>query len=157
MSVFGSKFKIMLYSDINPKAKFMKKQNDNDIYKKIKEVLIKKAEGFFYDEETLEYVNNEDISIKQSKEKEIVTKISKIERENKSEDNKSIQSVQEKEKLILVKKKTTSHYIPPDMLAIKILLEIYGEKINDDISNLSNNELIALKNKLIKELQNENN
>ena len=36
----------------------MKKQN-TDLYEKIKNVLIKKAEGFFYNEEILEYTTED--------------------------------------------------------------------------------------------------
>ena len=57
----------------------------------------------------------------------------------------------------MVKKKITKHYIPPDMLAIKILFETIKEKVNDDdLNNISDEELIKLKNKLTEELLNEN-
>ena len=64
---------------------------------------------------------------------------------------------QTNENLTLVKKKITTHYIPPDMLAIKILFEIFRKEIDiNDIENMSNEELINLKNKLISEISNEN-
>ena len=57
----------------------------------------------------------------------------------------------------MVKKKITKHYIPPDMLAIKILFETIKETVNDDdLKNISNEELLKLKDKLIGELLNEN-
>ena len=61
------------------------------------------------------------------------------------------------ENLVMVKKKITKHYIPPDMLAIKILFETIKETVNDnDINNISNEELLKLKDKLLGELLNEN-
>lgn len=53
--------------------------------------------------------------------------------------------------LVLVKKKITTHYVPPDMLAIKILLENNEQKVNT-LSSMTDEELVALKNKLIKEI-----
>lgn len=53
--------------------------------------------------------------------------------------------------LVLVKKKITTHYVPPDMLAIKMLMEDDKEKI-DNLSNMTDEELVSLKNKLIKEI-----
>ena len=44
------------------------------------------------------------------------------------------------------------------MLAIKILFEIYKEKVDsNEIENMSDDELIKLKDELIKELNNESN
>ena len=61
--------------------------------------------------------------------------------------------------LVLLKKKVTTHYIPPDMLAIKMLVENFGEEIknnkkSESIDKLSDEELIELKNKLEKEIIN---
>ena len=71
----------------------------------------------------------------------------KAQNENKSE----------LQNLVLVKKKITKHYIPPDMLAVKILFETIREKVNeDDLNNLSDDELLKLKDKLLGELINEN-
>ncbi len=53
--------------------------------------------------------------------------------------------------LVLVKKKVTTHYVPPDMLAIKMLMENDQEKI-DNLSSMTDEELVALKNKLIKDI-----
>lgn len=55
------------------------------------------------------------------------------------------------EALVLVKKKITTHYVPPDMLAIKMLFENNEQKI-DTLSSMTDEELVALKNKLINEL-----
>ncbi len=52
--------------------------------------------------------------------------------------------------LTLAKKKVTTHYIPPDMLAIKMLLENDRQKVSN-LSSMTDEELIALKDKLIKE------
>ena len=43
------------------------------------------------------------------------------------------------------------------MIAIKILFEIFDKKVDDsEIENLSDEELIKFKNKLLEELENEN-
>ena len=117
------------------------------LLKKIEKILLKKAEGFFYTEEVCEYQNNEQtikqLDLFETNNKNIVTKQSKNER-NKKEFN-----------LILSKKKITTHYIPPDMLAIKMLVENFGQTIDDTqstLSNMSDEELISLQNKLINEL-----
>ena len=90
---------------------------NKELYDKIKEILIKKAEGYFYSEESFEYV------LKTEKEEQLCF-----------DDvlNKNGKKTNSQEPLNLVKKKVTSHYIPPDMLAIKILLENFGEKMNDN-------------------------
>ncbi len=55
------------------------------------------------------------------------------------------------EELELAKKKISTHYIPPDMLAIKMLLE-FSDQNSEVLSNMTDDELIELKNNLIKEL-----
>ena len=50
--------------------------------------------------------------------------------------------------LSLAKRKISTHYVPPDMLAIKILLENDKEKITK-LSAMSDEELVELKKKLI--------
>lgn len=52
------------------------------------------------------------------------------------------------ESLSLAKRKISTHYVPPDMLAIKILLENDKEKITK-LSAMSDEELVELKKKLI--------
>ena len=144
------------------KSKF----NENDLIK----ILIKKASGFFYNEELLEYEKTQklaDSSKKDNQKCENISFFDKIDRGNtdiyKSSDiievsnGKPENFKQTNENLTLVKKKITTHYIPPDMLAIKILFEIFRKEIDiNDIENMSNEELINLKNKLISEISNEN-
>ena len=144
------------------KSKF----NENDLIK----ILIKKASGFFYNEELLEYEKTQklaDNSKKDNQKCENISFFDKIDRVNtdiyKSSDiievsnGKPENFKQTNENLTLVKKKITTHYIPPDMLAIKILFEIFRKEIDiNDIENMSNEELINLKNKLISEISNEN-
>ena len=61
----------------------------------------------------------------------------------------------EDNKLILSKKKITSHYIPPDITAIKILFEIFGKEVDtNSIESLSDQELLDMKDKLLEELKN---
>lgn len=72
-------------------------------------------------------------------------------------DEKEKNMYQESPNLTLTKKKITKHYIPPDMLAIKTLFEIYGQKVNGKgVEEMSDDELIKTKNKLIGELANDN-
>lgn len=54
--------------------------------------------------------------------------------------------------LTLVKKKVTTHYVQPDMVAIKILFDEVQKKDGDETHDMSDDELIKLKNKLIEEL-----
>jgi len=59
--------------------------------------------------------------------------------------------------LVLVKKKVSNHYVPPDITAIKILFEIFDEKVNEgDIESMTDDELIKLKKQLLEEIENEN-
>ena len=109
---------------------------NKELYNKIKEILIKKAEGYFYSEESLEYV------LKPQQDDQLCFD-DVIKKKN---DKKSISQ----EPFNLVKKKVTSHYIPPDMLAIKILLENFGEKMSENqFETMSESELIEYKNNLI--------
>ena len=133
------------------------------IYDELIKILLKKAKGFYYTEE------QEDYEKTQSKSKlsefscrnlsffdNDVTKEHKFPNQSDtiSLDNEAKRNT---ENLVLVKKKITKHYIPPDMLAVKILFETIKEKVNDnDIENLSDDELIKLRDKLLGELLNEN-
>lgn len=84
--------------------------------KRIKEILLKLAEGFDYTETVEEYApSKEDGSME------------------------------------LVKRKITTHYVVPDMLAIKMLVSD-GEQNSSTISQMTDLELIELKEKLAKEL-----
>ena len=119
----------------------MKKQN-TDLYEKIKNVLIKKAEGFFYNEEILEYTTED------GKIKKVITTEDAENKTNKMESKTRCEREQNKEnKLTLSKKKVTTHYIPPDLLAVKMLVEIYGKKIDsgNELEKLEYQELINLK------------
>ncbi len=60
--------------------------------------------------------------------------------------------------LELVRKKVISHYNPPDLAAIKILFEIIEtEEDTNSINNLSDQELLNLRDKLFEEIKNETN
>ncbi len=54
--------------------------------------------------------------------------------------------------LVAIKKKVTSHYIAPDLSAIKYLIDYDA---GDDYSAKSDDELIEMMNKLLKEIKNE--
>jgi hypothetical protein len=134
------------------------------------ELLVKKATGFYYNEEQFEYekVSNKsksdenlDISkICKKNIKKAVTLSGKSECwggniELSNEINSKMLAMDNKD-LILTKKKVSTHYIPPDMVAIKILFENFEKKVDsNDIEKLNNEELINLKNKLLEELKNE--
>ena len=115
---------------------------------KLKKILLKKAEGFFYTEEINEYQQNSKNDLEQiSIFDESSTKLKKT--KNNDQNKQTLN-------LILSKKKVTTHYIPPDMLAIKMLIENFGEKIKDDDDNLlslSDDELYSLQENLIREIQ----
>lgn len=133
------------------------------------EILIKKASGFYYDEVVNEfektqnkpnnsekYINFDDLYKNLNS---CVTDSTINNNSNviiKTSDEKPELSKQDLYNLTLSKKKVTTHYIPPDMLAIKILFEIFGEKVSEnELEKLSDEELINLKNKLIGEIKNE--
>ena len=138
-------------------------KKSQEINEKIIDILLKKAEGFKYFEEQYEYENEK----KMKKDKSKYENLSFFENYDRgdsifvidddkmklaNEENK----FRESEGLVLVKKKVTSHYIPPDMLAVKILLEIFGkEAIDDDFNKMTDEELINFKEKILKELKNE--
>ena len=132
-------------------------------------LLVKKATGFYYDEEQLEY----EINCKNSK--KIETKSDEVKKLEKSFENdvrvngksdktgdmmnvssEIIDSDISGEKLNLTKKKVSKHFVPPDMIAIKILFEIFDKKVdNNEIENISDEELMKLKTKLLEELKND--
>lgn len=134
--------------------------------KMIIEILEKKAKGYYYDEVQYEYQKtqkNSKLSEKQVNNNKNLNFFSIIDRGTTIfEDNNDMIKLSEKtnepndENYELIKKKVSSHYIQPDIQAIKLLLEIYENQNSlDGISSLSDEELISLKNKLIKELSNE--
>lgn len=133
------------------------------INKKLIDLLLKKAAGFHYTEEQYEYERN-----KQSKKREsIVENLNFFEicdrgQTKTNDDGDKIELANGKkikggEELILVKKKVTSHYIPPDMLAIKVLLEIFGKEAVSDLEKMTDEELIKFKEKILKDIKDENN
>ncbi len=133
------------------------------------EILIKKAKGYYYSDEVYEYEKT------QNKTKVYEKQLSFDDYDNNSilddrgstntnptydimklSNEKPNLSKQGFQNLTLAKKKITTHFVPPDMLAIKILFEIFGEKVDEnDIEKLSDEELIKLKNKLIGEIKND--
>lgn len=59
------------------------------------------------------------------------------------------------EGMVLQKKKVTSKDIPPDLASFKALIEINGKE--DEFCNMTDEELIAEKNRLLKLLENKEN
>lgn len=133
--------------------------------KNVLELLIKKASGFHYTEEQYEYEKTQNKS-KLHENKCIITNNLQNYDTQKQQltffddtiktENDTTKRNKDTENLTLVKKKITTHYVSPDMLAIKILLEIYGKEVNS-VESLSDDDLINLKNKLIGEIINEEN
>jgi len=136
--------------------------------KELIKLLVKKASGFFYNEEQLEYEKKNNLGNKDQKniklnnfeknnEKRVTVSGNSliggvnIEVSNDSNGNELCEN-----DLVLTKKKISTHYIPPDMIAIKILFEIFDKKVDgNDIDKLNDEELLNLKNKLLKELKDE--
>lgn len=56
--------------------------------------------------------------------------------------------------LVLTKRKITKKNVPPDMSAVKILLTMYSDD-SSDFSNMSDEELIQERDKLLKMLKEE--
>lgn len=137
--------------------KKLKDYSNKKVFNKLKDILFKKAEGYFYTEEICEYAQ-ESIDDKKNKkvENNVSQQINFLIDDVKSEcgENEKGNKKQSTNQLVLLKKKTTTHHIPPDMLAIKMLLEIYGKEMNssEEFSTLSDSELENLKSELIKKL-----
>ncbi len=127
---------------------------NNELAEKIKEILIKKAEGYDYTEETYEY-QKMPTTDKQLSFDDILQETIETEKVVVKKKIRSCQNNQEKQ-LTLLKKKITTHHIPPDMLAIKILLENFNndDNKNDNLENLSDEELIKLKDNILESLKN---
>ncbi len=131
------------------------------------DILIKKATGYYYTEEQYEYEKS------QNKSKLIQNPIQNVSffenydrvTQNDNKSNDTIKTSDERNKineenqiLTLSKKKVTSHYISPDINAIKILYEIFEKEVDENsLDNLSDKELIELNNKLKEELLDEIN
>ena len=134
-------------------------------------ILIKQAEGFYYTEEQFEYEKTQNKSIlnENIKQNKIICDFSANDdrgavqmnflNDTLKSQNETFKNENEKhQNLTLVKKKVATHFVSPDMHAIKILLEIFNEKIDsEDSSNLTDEELLNLKNKLLGDLLNEPN
>ena len=139
--------------------------NNKKIYDFLIKILLKKAEGYYYTEEQEDYEKTQNKSNNSKLQYDNITffeNFDTLQPKNKSQDdtidsqNESVKKQQNNQSLVMVKKKITKHYIPPDMLAIKILFETIKEKVNDEnLSNISDDELLKLKDKLTKELFNE--
>ena len=138
-------------------------KNKEQINKKLIELLLKKAEGFHYSEEQFEYEKSKNAK----NEKHAIENLSFFEicdrgTQKLCDDGDKIKSangkkIQGDEELILVKKKVTTHYIPPDMLAIKVLLEMFGKEAVSDLEKMTDEEIIKFKEKLLKDLKDEDN
>ena len=137
-------------------------KNSQEINEKIIDILLKKAEGFKYFEEQYEYGKEE----KSKKDKSKYENLSFFENYDRGKDvfvddgakmklANEENKFRESEGLVLIKKKVTSHYIPPDMLAIKILLEIFGKEAVSDFEKMTDEELFKFKKKILEELKNE--
>ena len=127
-------------------------------------LLIKKASGFYYSEEQYEYEKTQNKSILNKNHSHNLSFFENTDRgltisNNTSDIIKSsneTQKEQDNQGLTLSKKKVTTHYISPDINAIKILFEIFEKKVGDDnLENLTDDELINLKNTILKELSDE--
>lgn len=132
------------------------------------DLLIKRAKGFYYTEEQFEYEKTQKNSNSGKNSGQIYQNISFFDNPVRGDtQSKKLcdtiklsngETLQNNENLTLVKKKVSTHYISPDMLAIKILFEIFGEKVDkNEIDKMTDNELINLKNQLLKELKDEDN
>ncbi|MBQ9790653.1 MAG: hypothetical protein IJW24_03560 [Clostridia bacterium] len=166
----------------------MKKNNFKFDKDKLFEALSKRAEGFFYSEEILEYGEREEKVAKSkksdgesdvicdklndvSKEKceDCVSKMLENQKpdiysgretseaeEQEREQDSSKPRESGNERLVLLKKKVATHYVPPDMSAIKMLFEVCGEEIvgrKSVIENMSDEELLKMREELLEELK----
>ena len=139
--------------------------NNKEIYDFLIKVLLKKAEGYYYTEEQEDYEKTQNKSNNSKIKFENISMFEKFDTQKPYNNTSSVtiksqneedQKSQANSNLVMVKKKITKHYIPPDMLAIKILFETIKETVNeDDLNKISDEELLKLKDKLIGELLDE--
>jgi len=104
----------------------------------LKKILVKKAKGFFYTEEQVEYENRDkaksssgdsaDLSDVRKNKKLLNTKGGVLDEDDSIIESPDVKDENIKE-LVVVKKKISTHYIPPDSLSIKMLYEIFGAEI----------------------------
>ena len=59
--------------------------------------------------------------------------------------------------LVLTKRKVTKKNIPPDITAVKVLLEMYSNSENLDFSNMTDEELLVERDKLLQRLKEDGN
>ena len=106
----------------------MQNKNDNE---KLSAALLKRATGYWVCDEIKEYVYDY----------------------SKSDDGRLVVLGDEPDKRI-VKSKTTKHFVPPDLAAIKMLLELQKD---DGIDGMTEEELVAERDRLIGMLSAMNN
>jgi len=168
----------------------MKKSGFKFDKEKLLSALSKRAEGFFYSEEILEYGEKQEKSVKAKKEDcdsvmedgedlgaheenfencvskklknqkhDLYSRCNREDGADKTSDPNMKGDVPQNENLqglVLLKKKVTTHYIPPDLAAVKMLIEIAGEEMkrgNDFLDGMSDEELLKLKKELMSELK----
>lgn len=64
-------------------------------------------------------------------------------------------AVDENEKLKLTKKKVTKKFVSPDISAVKTLLEVYFSSEQNEFDNMTTEELLLERDKLLKHLKEE--
>lgn len=132
----------------------------------LKDILIKKAKGFYYNEELLEYESQnkkEKIKSKDLLDQEgCETDVSTIKSRGRPKKItvKEGESVGNIASLVMVKKKVSTHFVPPDSLAIKMLFEIFGKEImgeseEEKLSKMSDDDLKLELKKINKCLEDE--
>ena len=158
--------------------------------RKLFDALLKRAEGFFYSEEILEY-GEVDVKekLRKNKDDNVVCEFIDSQESSDPEQKDLRNSVSKKQQfqkpdiyseremgqqmnlegrpkennfdessknLVLLKKKVTTHYVPPDLTAVKMLFENFGQEVrtsDDLIESMSDEELLKLKSELIAELE----
>lgn len=136
-----------------------------DFNSELKKILIKKAKGFYYKEETIEFsetrggsqvvANSPKIKRKRGrprKDEKPVTYFNDNQKDGVQFGQSEVNSDGDRKEDVVVKRKITTHYVPPDMLAIKMLFENFGEKVKG-YEDMSDEEILLIKNQLLKELQ----
>jgi len=60
---------------------------------------------------------------------------------------------EDKGKMVLTKRKVTKKNVPPDITAVKVLLEMYADDRSLDFEKMSDEELLFERDKLIEKLK----
>lgn len=136
----------------------------NSDKKQIQKIIKKIAGGYFFDEVQLEYQKmqkNAKSTQNCDKNDEILTNFENFDRGlTKTDSSNDIMKMSSNDctdgEMVLVKKKVTSHFVPPDIRAIRLLLEINFEEDGNSIEAMSDDELLRLRKKLLEEYANEN-